>query len=103
MKKIIVGSVLLLIPSYIFFAWIYVFNTFPEKSQAEKVVHYQSRFIPLSIDTVYLSLVGITVSVAAVVLLLKGSKEESGKAKIYGYALSAFAVALLLLLIWGVL
>ncbi len=104
MKKALASTALLVIPSYLVFSWIYVFNAFADKSQAEKVAIYQRDFIHVNIDFVYLSLLGIVASAVAVVLLIKGGKADStSKVNVFRYVLAAFSITLLLLLIWGIL
>lgn len=93
------ATALLFIPIYLVCSWVYTFNAFPEKTQAEKVAYFQSKFIPLTIDFAYLSVLGVIAAGFSIILVLRSSNTQTAGVKVYSYVLAALALASIIVLL----
>ncbi len=98
MKNISIGIALCLYPSYVFFAWLYVFNRFRSESQQTKVVKFRELIFYSDADTTYLLLICVILSFFSIYFFAKSFKINFGITKVLALALTIYATVLTVLL-----
>ena len=91
MKNLLTGILFQILPAYIFFSWIYVFNKYENESQQTRSSVFEEQFVVLRYDSAYLIVICIALSILSVYFFSKGLKANSSRFKILSLALTIYA------------